>query len=337
MEKTKEKRKLTKVEKISKIVFLSIGVLLTVMGIIFTVIKVPIEGTIYKTNTTFEEREQAWNNEYRRLFDLYDATYSPEYFESEMELESGILGGLLYKTSTGGSILTIDIYNNATEKTIVYSIRLKNKVDESYQNITTEQIEIYSRETKSYTITVADGFDMDNYWIICSYRHKGHLWSGHSLTSYQRELERTKTFEIIDMIEDEIGKRPDKMKENSEDLSERPDYMDDILDARLNYIMCYMFAVLAFIPAIFIGVGGKRQTYALPSYSSEPMVEVIIKEVPVEVKHDEEDCKHHKIKKVVCLYCGARYKDSLDECPDCGSSRIKEEPQKEMEESDKKK
>ena len=97
MEKIKIKKKLTKAQKIIKGILFGASAVLLVLAIVFTFLKEPIEGSIYKTNTTFQEREATWESEYDRLFDIYDASYSVEYFEQFLEPATHSVGQILYK------------------------------------------------------------------------------------------------------------------------------------------------------------------------------------------------------------------------------------------------
>ena len=137
-----EKRKLTKKEKIVKYILFGLSAVLCVLAIIFTCVKQPIPNSIYKTNTTFEEREAFWNGEYRRLYDNYDASLPLSYFESYIEPRSGIIGQMLYKYSMNGSTnLNLELINNSVNKVTVYSLKVVNKQDSTdFYNVTIDKL-----------------------------------------------------------------------------------------------------------------------------------------------------------------------------------------------------
>ena len=326
-----KERKNKIIERVVKGVLFGIAALLLGLGLLLTFIQQPIPGSIYKTNTTFEEREELWYAESKRIRAELDSILPLSYFERYMEPRSGSIGEVLYKYSIDNSsnTLSFTLYNNSVNTVKVYSIYFKNKENSlneySVLNIDRDFI---SKDSSTYSIEVDEDFVIDNYIIYCSYRNNGHLWSQHPISSYQKELERTKYFTISDMIDEEIGERPDKQKEGAEEGDGRPEYMRYIIDARLSYCLCYMGAVLMFIIATVVTFNWHIDTKPVIAesfdydYDNSLPVDEIINEIPV----SECECRHHHpVKKVVCLYCGSRYRDDLDECPDCGSSRIKEE------------
>ena len=166
-----------------------------------------------------------------------------------------------------------------------------------------------------YQQLVARGVDDDNDGV--------NDWDIFPVSSYSNELERTMSSQISKDVYDRIGERPTNENESK---NPPPDYMQAIMDARLRYILLYVSAGILFAigmicrDAVFMKSHTAFEYVSFPVTTpapSEPKTEVIIKEI------------HHapKVKKVVCLHCGSRYKDNLDECPNCGSAKIKGEPQ----------
>lgn len=323
--KIKEKKKITKIQ-ITRIVLLGCAVVFLILGVIFTCIKQPIDGSIYYTNTTLEEREKTWEKKYSELFKYYDEQYPASHYENQMETSS--FCEFLYKYSytsetSETKTLVFELYNNSQNSATIGAIYIENRENESlYYKVATTGQTFTSRSSTTYTVEVPSSFEIADYVIWArNVNYDGHNWTVLSVDSYQNELERTKTFTISAQVKNMIGERPTNESESTEPI---PGYMQAIINARLTYAMMYIISGILIFVAIFI-----RERKFVPhrpfefsgSYTPPPSQpkEVIIKEI------------HHepKIKRVVCLYCGSRYKDNLDECPNCGSSKIKPEQKSE--------
>jgi len=325
-EVVKKKKKLTKIQ-ITKIIMAGLSAICFVFAIVFTCIKSPIDGSIYCINTTLEEREEAWEAKRKELFDLYDRTYPASHYENRMTTSR--FATLLYKESystisADEKQLSLEVINY-TEKgiKILGAIYIENREDDSiYIRIDASEDQYFSSKGKAtYTVAVATDFEMEEYVIwakgIDDDGDNHSDWSALQVSSYENELDRTKTFSISADIEKEIGERPTNQNESKEP---RPHYMVEITNARLRFVMFYIFSATFLILAIVIHK--PKHVYHRPLIIApepeyvEPQPEIIIKEI------------HHapKIKKVTCLHCGSRYKDNLDECPNCGSAKIEKEP-----------
>ncbi|MBE5755745.1 MAG: hypothetical protein E7341_03635 [Clostridiales bacterium] len=325
-EVVKKKKKLTKIQ-ITRIIMASISAICLIFAIIFTFIKTPIDGSIYCINTTLEEREETWDKKYKEMFDLYDRTYSASHYENRMTTSN--FAKFLYKESYAAisnteNQLTLEVIN-FTDKNlkILGAVYIENREDDSiYIRIDESEDNFFSSKSKAtYVVTVDADFEMDDYVIwargVDDDGDNHSDWTYLQVTSYEKELERTKVFSIIGDIEKEIGEKPTSQNESKEPI---PRYMVEILDARLRFILFYIFSVVFLVLAITIHKPKytHRRLFAIltePEFV-EPEPEIIIKEI------------HHapKIKKVTCLHCGSRYKDNLDECPNCGSAKIEKEP-----------
>lgn len=322
----KKKKKLTKIQ-ITRIIMASISAICLIFAIVFTCIKTPIDGSIYCINTTLEEREEAWDKKYKELFDLYDRTYSASHYENRMTTSTS--AKFLYKESYANisdteKQLTLEVINFTNKNLkILGAVYIENREDDSiYIRIDESEGNFFSSKDKAtYVVTLDASFEMDDYVI----RAKGvdedgdnHSdWKYVQVTSYEKELERTKTFAISEDIKKGIGEKPTSQNESKEPI---PQYMVEILDARLRYILFYIFSATFLVLAIIIHKPKHtyRKSFIITTEPEfvEPQPEIIIKEI------------HHapKIKKVTCLHCGSRYKDNLDECPNCGSAKIETEP-----------
>lgn len=322
----KEKRKLTKLQ-IVKLIFAGISVFFLILGIIFTCIKTPIDGYIYRINTSLEEREETWKQRKSELYDYYDQLYPASHYESRMETSRFVK--LLYKISftnedENTKQLTIEVFNfTETPISILWNIKFENREEKKYYYCNDVRDQVFGvKQSKSYSVIVDKDFDINDYvvWAISiDDDNDGHKdWDHDIIESYEREMERNKTFSINDDIIEIIGEQPTYENENTEPI---PYYMVEIVNARLRYIFCYIFAVVFLLISIFIRKA-KSKNYSsstvyqksyVPEYTSTTK-EVIVKEI-----------HHHtpKTQKVICLYCGSRYNDDLDECPNCGSNKIK--------------
>jgi flagellar basal body-associated protein FliL len=67
-EEAKKKKKLRKIQ-IVKIFMAGLSALCLIFAIVFTCLKTPIDGTIYRINTTQKERETIWEKKRDELFD----------------------------------------------------------------------------------------------------------------------------------------------------------------------------------------------------------------------------------------------------------------------------
>lgn len=330
----KEKKKLTKIQ-IVKLILAGLSAVCLVLAIIFTCIKTPISGSIYRINTTQKQRERTWENKRDELYDYFDQNYSSSDFEDE--IETSIWMKFIYKLSYSNETndskqLNIELINYS-EKTIkiLGSVHVEHKDDEFDYRIDGSQDDVLtSKSSVNYSLTVDSDFDIEDCYIsIYNIDYDNDAVKDVTFSTAKHiedELERTKTFKIYDEIEEMIGERPTNEYESTEPI---PHYMVEIMNAKLRFIIFYCLTVLFLVLAIVVR---KRKTYSYesnisqytkpsinydvkPVRDNEPVREVIIKEI------------HHapKIKKVVCLHCGSRYKDNLDECPNCGSSKIENE------------
>lgn len=321
--KTKEKKKLTKIQ-IFRLVMAGLCAVCLICGIVFTCIKTPIKGSIYRINTTLEEREETFEKKQDELFNYYDALYDASHYEHRMKTSRFVK--MLYKTtfsSDNGTTkqLTLEVINfTQTQIKILgaFYIRDGETRTKYYRIHESEDAVFASRASKVYTVSVASEVNFDDYYIYATSiddDNDGHSdWQQLPLEDYYDELERTKTFSIYEDIAEEIGPRPTSENESTEPV---PYYMVAIMNARLRYIMCYIFAVIFLVLALTIRGGSSSSTRSYMTYEksyvptrTETVKEIIIKEVHHEPKN----------KKVICSHCGSRYKDSLDECPNCGSS-----------------
>lgn len=320
----KKKKKLTKIQ-ITKIIMAGISAICLTFAIIFTFIKSPIDNSIYYTNTSLEEREEVWEKKQSELYNYYDKLYSPSDFSNKISTSRFMK--LLYQitevTNTqpigNEKQLSVKIYNYKEDNiTILGAIYLEHKDDAlSYIRIDESEDEVFTtKECVEYILFVDADFNIENYTVSAKGvddDNDGHSdWTIYPITSYDHELERTKAFSIFDQIEGIIGERPTNENESKEPI---PQYMVEIMDAKLRYILLYVFSAMFLVLAIVIHKPKKH--YHIPfatiiEPAPEPKTEVIIKEI------------HHapKVTKVTCLHCGSRYKDNLDECPNCGSAKI---------------
>ena len=339
MEKVKvKKQKIKKVkEKLSKPtiarrIILCLSAICLGFAIFFTVLKSPIKDSIYLTNTSLEERQETWENSFDEWYKYYNSRYSPSDFETKLSTSRFLK--LLYsvsvnKTSETTKEVSLTIFNYTDSPITMRGAFYFDRIgDTSSIRVNDSQGKVFtSKEYAQYHITVDNNFNLDDYMIVArgvdDDNDGVNDWDIFPVTSYENELERTKLSQISKDIYDIIGEKPTFDNESKNPL---PEYVQAIIDARLRYILLYISAGILFIfgmicrDSVFMKSHPMFEpiTYPIPRPApSETKTEVIIKEI------------HHapKIKKVVCLHCGSRYKDNLDECPKCGSAKIKGEPE----------
>ena len=325
IETVKEKKKLTGTH-IVKLIMAGFSVVCFILAIVFMFIKTPIKGSIYRINTTQKQRETTWENKRDELYDYFDKKYPASHFENEIDTSSWTK--FLYKFSYSNETvsskqLNIELFNYS-EKTIkiLGSVHVEHRDNLFDYRITVSQGEVLTvKEAVNYSLIVDSDFDIEDCYISIynvEYDNDG-IKEESFLTAklYEKELERTKTFKIYDKIEEMIGKRPTNEFESTEPI---PDYMVEIKNARLRAFIFFVLSVSFLVLAISVRktrLSGSDLNieYFSELENDEPENEIIIKEI------------HHapKVKKVICLHCGSRYKDNHDECPNCGSSKIKDE------------
>ncbi|MBQ8425214.1 MAG: hypothetical protein IJX17_04265 [Clostridia bacterium] len=325
---------------ILRIVFIGIAAMSFIFGIVYCVAQMPIEGSIYKTNTSRPEREEIWEEEFERLYDLYDDENSDlSQYENKIQLSLSL--ELLYKysftdsnTSDGVKTLRLEIINNSKYSVMsMGSIIIETWDDEiAYSTKASDRI-LFSNASETYIFIVSDEFDIGEHSISAtSVKYDNYTFKSWYITSYERELEVTKMNQITLRIYEEIGQRPTVEYENSDPM---PDYLVVINENIYTVIGWFTFAVIFGILAFAVR---KRKNKTLNNYSYasnnfdvktdstivyETYEEDSLDELKEELKEEIiEEMNKNSVKKVVCTHCGTRYKDDLDECPNCGSTKI---------------
>jgi len=329
-----------------KIIFASFAILFFILGIVYATVEMPIEGSIYKTNTSRAEREETWEKEFEERYKIYDEGTDVIIFENQVQKSSFL--ELLYRHSyssmdyvNGTKDLRLEIINNSKLAVMsIYSIKLENRDDETdvYSQKASDRI-MSSGSTETYLFTVPIDFDIDDYSVSAnSVKYDNYTYRTWFVTSFERELEITKSWQISLWIYEEIGERPTIEYESTDPL---PDYLVAINDNISLVIGWFFFSLIFGLPAIFIK---NRKTKKFNNYSFnsnnfdvindtqiiyETQSDNTLNELKEELKEEilEEIQRKTRVKKVVCLHCESRYDDSLDECPNCGSTKIDSTPE----------
>ena len=320
---------------IAKIFLLSTAGIFLLSALMATFTKMPIEGSIYKTNTTREERELMWEAEFERLYKIYDESTDVEYYENKMQVSSFL--NLLYKytyvdTNPTDAVkeLRLEIINYSENSVMsMSSIEIENWDDETdiYTTTANERI-LFSKGVETYIFIVPLDFNIRDYTVSANnVRYDNYTYNSWFITTYERELEVTKSNKITLRIYDEIGERPTVEYETQEPI---PDYMADIND---NFEVCVILYVLSVVFAGFAFMLKKRQSttsntglnYAGFNNVSNQLDDQDnnTNDFKQELKEEIiEEIQRKSVKKVICLHCESRYNDDLDECPNCGSAKI---------------
>ena len=226
----KNKKKLSKIQLI-RIVFFSLASVLFIIATIFSTIKMPINGSIYKLNTTRHEREKIYEKEFDRLFEIYDSSTQVSDYENQVQTSSFL--ELLYKYSyqernDGTKTLIFKVYNNSKfSVTSMYSIYFKNRESSitEYTIKANERI-LFSNNSETYILIVSDDFEINDYIIYAtSVKYDNSIYNTWHIDSYENELERTKITSITLMIRNQIGERPTIENEETDPI---PDYLRKI-------------------------------------------------------------------------------------------------------------
>ena len=259
MEKNKSLNNIIKV--IAKISLFATAGIFLLSALMATFTKMDIEGSIYKTNTTREERELMWEAEFKKRYKNYDESTESKDYEDKLQVSSYL--NLLYKytyvntnPTDATKELRLEIYNNSENAVMsMSSIEIEDWYDEIvvYTIDANERI-LFSKGTETYTLTVPLDFDIDDYSIIATnVKYDNYTYSSRYITSYEDELEYTKYTQITLTIENEIGPRPTEEYETQEPI---PAYMEDIND---NFAVCVILYVMTIIFAGFGFMLRKKQ------------------------------------------------------------------------------
>ena len=305
-------------------------------GIFLNCIKTPIEGSFYHLNSSFEERQEIWDKKNEEFWDYYEQEYSSRDFSNDISVQDSLK--LVYKFNYTEEVestkqLNVTVYNYTSKavrfQNIGIYLSFRSEPPKYIYFDSSKHDTINSLENSTYSLVVDADFDFNDYIIFAGEvydlngNYMGEKGRGSFLYLYENELRKAKLSAIGDAVREQIGERPSP----SNETDPQPDYMVKILNNQLAYTLLYIASGFLFMIAVISKIFGVILSKQKPSFT--PMVKYVTHVVPVQPEIREVIIKevHHapKVHKVTCLHCGSRYKDNLDECPNCGSARIKEE------------